>query len=93
MVRGLSQLLIAATAVCLNLKDVRDAECAVACKREGAHSGYYVEKNDLCACVNFYRYRKLTRKEEVRNRLELQTTQEPEPKVIVVDSPKGPWED
>lgn len=58
----LPQLLIALTAVCLSLKDVKDAECDVACRREGANAGYYVEKPDKCACVNFYDYKRVTRK-------------------------------
>jgi hypothetical protein len=90
MKQGVS-LLIAMTAVCLNLKDVRDAECTVACKREGAHAGYYVEKGNLCACVNYYSYSKVTRKEPVRQRLETTTAAEPE--VVVMPAPKSPWED
>ena len=79
--KGLSSLLVAVTAVCLNMKDVRNAECVVACKREGAHHGYYVEKGDFCACVNYYSYRKVTRKDDVRQRLEGSVA---EPTVVIV---------
>lgn len=85
MKRGVSCLLIAMTAVCLNLKDVRDAECGVACRREGAQAGYYVDKTDTCACVNYYSYKKATRKVPMLNRMDTNPVQESD---IYVKSPK-----
>jgi len=64
----------AAVAVCYSAKDIKDAECATACRREGTKTGYYVEKANQCACVDFYDYSRLTRKVPVRLRLESQGT-------------------
>jgi len=91
MKRGLTPVLFAVAAVCLNVNDVKNAECEVACRREGAHAGYYVEKKDACACVNFYSYKKVTRKDPVRQRLENIPLNEPEP--YVKPQKVGPWEE
>ena len=55
---------------CYTLKDIKDAECHVACLREGAKSGIYSEQEQACSCANFFDYKKITRKQAVPQRLE-----------------------
>lgn len=50
--------------------EVKDAECRVACRREGHNLGLYLPKTSKCACVTYFDYKKITRQEDTATRLE-----------------------
>ena len=62
MVKGLAIALVVA-AVCYTAKDIRDAECAVGCRRAGYDSGF--SKDDVCLCTDAQPYEKVTHKKLV----------------------------
>jgi hypothetical protein len=58
-IRLLFGMVLAAT--CYNLNDLKTAECATACRREGYKGGQYVEKGDRCYCYDSFDYKNVTK--------------------------------
>lgn len=86
------------TVACLSAQDVKNAECDVACKREGHHTGVYIQKGDLCACIDYLSYTRITRKKPVRERLEgvPLSSDVPEAKILIPFKPSSShfdWEE
>lgn len=61
---GLQLLLsIMLVTACYTTQDLKTAECATACRREGYKGGQYVKEgtNERCYCYDSYEYKNLTK--------------------------------
>jgi hypothetical protein len=58
----ISLVVMIAVANCYTAQDIHNAECAVACRREGYTGGYWIEKTNSCACADVFGYERMTKK-------------------------------
>ena len=55
-------LVLVAALSCLTVQDIRNAECATACRREGYDSGYFESNGSYCYYMDAFSYESVTKK-------------------------------